>query len=538
MVSQMQFQYETIGNKNYLIATLADAGDLINYQLQMLVNNEVPNILPVTKRQMNEDIQLCYQVSSKLSLAQATSRSKITRDGFIKLIEGSISALNELGEYHLVNTGIIFDENYIFIKPGNFKPSFVYLPIYNEDAGIAPFKEFLLGLIVQSKVEITGDNFVQIMLETLNSPTLSLQELTKAIKNFSGVSASLHQQQPIKAPVIKSAPQAVQMETPVSIDIPEPPIDSPIIAPMAKPKFMDKLKKKSHQEKPQNDNNHKQNNKETKEPHPKRNLFLIIQIGMLAIIVSLVVSGSLNDPATGLMNYSYLLGCLIPAVGIDFVLYREWFKNDDKKATATKSKIKRSAVNNMKSGVAIPNKPEISVPKQTPPVAPKIPVAKEHQMQKPPIQTPVAMGQTATGADPRVTPSVAAAVTAEPDATYTVPVNKIESDDTFIMSDGVTMGAYLEYYDNGLLMKIKLDKPSIIVGRLSSQVDHLISNKKVGKIHAEFISENGIYFVKDYNSTNGTYINGSIQRIPGNSPVQISNGDRITLADFDLKLRC
>ena len=100
------------------------------------------------------------------------------------------------------------------------------------------------------------------------------------------------------------------------------------------------------------------------------------------------------------------------------------------------------------------------------------------------------------------------------------------------------MSAYLEYYENGQLTRIPLDKPSVLVGRLKGQVDFAVANPKVGKVHAEFINQDGLIYVKDLNSKNGTYINGNGQRIGNNMPYPLSNNDRVTLADSEFTVRC
>jgi hypothetical protein len=241
--------------------------------------------------------------------------------------------------------------------------------------------------------------------------------------------------------------------------------------------------------------------------------------------VALAVSGKLNNPETHSLNFSYLLGCLIAAAGLDFVLYREWF-NKDGKETSQKpapAKNKKPPAKPAAAGIALPGRPAIPeplaapVPRPTPPPAPITPPA---QAAPPtPAQAPAALPKAA-------------------DPFRSAPARSLESDDTVVLYDDVSAEACLEYYDNGLLMRIKLDKPSVILGRMSSQVDHVSNYKKIGRIHAEFICDGGNYFVKDYNSTNGTYINGNTQRIPGNTPQQIFNGDKITLADIEMTLRC
>ena len=114
---------------------------------------------------------------------------------------------------------------------------------------------------------------------------------------------------------------------------------------------------------------------------------------------------------------------------------------------------------------------------------------------------------------------------------------EISPESDFILSANVD-GAYLEYFENGLSTKIKLTKENFMIGKLRGQCDFTLSNNKISKMHAEFITRGTDYFVKDYNSTNGTYINGSNQRIASNAEYQIFNGDRITLANVDMTFRC
>ena len=117
-------------------------------------------------------------------------------------------------------------------------------------------------------------------------------------------------------------------------------------------------------------------------------------------------------------------------------------------------------------------------------------------------------------------------------------MSDFESEDTVVLDDNSAEGAYLEYFENGLSTKIKLTKENFMIGKLRGQCDFVLSNNKISKMHAEFITRGTDYFVKDYNSTNGTYINGSNQRIASNAEYQIFNGDRITLANVDMTFRC
>mgnify|MGYP000412044896 CR=1 FL=1 len=112
------------------------------------------------------------------------------------------------------------------------------------------------------------------------------------------------------------------------------------------------------------------------------------------------------------------------------------------------------------------------------------------------------------------------------------------SDNTELLAVDNSGAAYLEFYQDGVVNRISLDRPSILIGRLRGEVDYVVNNSKVSKIHAEIICRGGCYFIKDYNSGNGTYINGSGKKIPSNVEQRVYNNDRISLANSEFVLKC
>lgn len=76
---------------------------------------------------------------------------------------------------------------------------------------------------------------------------------------------------------------------------------------------------------------------------------------------------------------------------------------------------------------------------------------------------------------------------------------------------------------------IKVDKNSILVGRMGRFVDHIIDNNAVGKVHAEILHEDDSYFIMDCSSRNGTYLNDD--RIKPNTKVKVNNNDVIRFAN-------
>lgn len=74
-----------------------------------------------------------------------------------------------------------------------------------------------------------------------------------------------------------------------------------------------------------------------------------------------------------------------------------------------------------------------------------------------------------------------------------------------------------------------LNKFPYILGKCHEQVDGVIYSDAVSKVHAEFIEKQGVLYVADMSSTNGTYVNH--KRIASNQWVSLRNGDHIQIAD-------
>lgn len=573
-----QFSYETIGNACHLVATFEGGKGVINYQLQMIDNNDIRNIIRANKRKKNEDVIVSYNITSKIALSQLDAKTKIPKKGLINIIEGALTAIEDVEEYQLVTSGIVFDEKYIYVNPGNYEPYFIYLPNSMEDSGIEPLRQLILSLIMGSKVEMTGDSFIQTLLDTLNKPGFSAKDLRKLCNDFKSNVSDFARNTIAKQPETKKeepqnyasagANQSGQSgmnsgyQNNVSPVTPVNPVRDIPNGGMKQTPNGSAFNIPGSNGKPQNKPEKKATNKTPKGEKPKgsskKSIFIVLQIVFLIAVIGVVLSGVLND-AEGNLNITYLFAVVMVVAVADFVIYREMFVNNKDKSEADNKKKKETSSNkgakNGKSSVptGIPGKMTGGIPG-------KMTSAGNGGMNKPnipggPVSKPISNPNPQPTPEPKPihnnnqnfnnSNQFGGGVKVEPPA-YATPtpvqsfdsMNGFESEDTVVMSDNVSGGAYLEYYENGLSTKIRLDKDSVMIGKLRGQCDFVISNNKISKMHAEFIKRGNEYFVRDYNSTNGTYINGSTQRIASNTEYQIYSGDRITLANVDLTLMC
>jgi hypothetical protein len=109
--------------------------------------------------------------------------------------------------------------------------------------------------------------------------------------------------------------------------------------------------------------------------------------------------------------------------------------------------------------------------------------------------------------------------------------NIVQRNDTILLQDSNCKYPCLKCLSDGINEEIKITKSGFVIGRLKDQVDHVMDNKAVGKVHAVITEKDGEYYIKDLNSRNGTYINNT--RIECNKEFPVKNGDTITIANRD-----
>lgn len=82
--------------------------------------------------------------------------------------------------------------------------------------------------------------------------------------------------------------------------------------------------------------------------------------------------------------------------------------------------------------------------------------------------------------------------------------------------------------------RIDINKPVFRIGKEKSYVDYFIGdNNTISRLHADIINRDNRYYLKDNNSTNHSYINGSM--VQGNQEAELFDGAVITLSNEDFE---
>lgn len=529
--------YEAEANGSSLVIDLPQEYPIVQYQMGMLEQNQLPHILTSRRYVRDGNTHLCYNVTAHIPLAQVVARKKLDKSEVLTLLGGITETLRELPEYQMPIKGLLLSEEWIFVRPGEFDPSLIYLPVWVDDDGLVSLREFVKDLVLNSRIGNTNDDFVQRLLELVNRSDLTTSvfgtELAK-LRASSSPSAPIAERKPIPervAPIpLKDLVQPAPVETADEnhrnkSPRPLPPTEKPLPATQLKPAKKTKKAGKEVSSLSVDSPEGKKKTGTTKESL----IFTAVQAIAILGVAFLFKSGFFASDGGGL-NVSYIAGMAIALLGLDVVLYRELFINSKRKKENVQSKEKKA------QATKVPISKPKSAPAPKPTYHPSASVASAHPAPAPipPLATPAQQsGEPASNITPP--PGVA------PYPIYIPAAEDDGGDEATVVIDGGESGVgsgYLEYFENGLAMRIHLTPGILRVGSRAKLVDHVLASQKVSKVHAEFTCEDGRYFVRDINSTNGTYINGSKQRIVSNQNVELHDGDRVRLADVELTFRC
>ena len=560
MQNEWEVSFENMGMSSYLAITFGAEARVISYQVEMITANEISHLLKASKRVINGRTAIYYNISSKIQLSRILERRKLRRDELLALIRGVLDAVKDGKEYQLTGNGFLMDAEYIYVDPDTCSPYFIYLPV-NRPAG-EDVQDFLRNLIVQGKIEMSSDNLIQVLLEALNQQPFSAETLKSCVGQFQSrreVKAvrppePARPPEPVRPVEMMQPPEGVMGGTPVtwnSSDLYREQQEEPAVTerrldletaeepvkPRKKGKPKAEKKKKIKREKGAP-------SQEEFDRESAKKKFLLPQAAVMVILAALVSFGAFTDENGAIALKNILAVVLIVAVG-EVILYREVYVNGKEKKTE-KSKGKEKTAREKERGSGRPSVPDRSRRQQEvseqvqPPVRRPEPVQQPARPEvspdfrpEPPVHQPhytYGSDKFQNGMGKRGYTPVQEPFSAAPEPDF--------SSETELWEGDAEDGAYLEYYVNGVMSRVKLNRPSTLIGRLSSQVDFAVSNPKVGKIHAEFLNQGGAIYVKDLNSKNGTYINRSGQRINSNIPYPLKDNDRISLADSEFTLRC
>ena len=117
----------------------------------------------------------------------------------------------------------------------------------------------------------------------------------------------------------------------------------------------------------------------------------------------------------------------------------------------------------------------------------------------------------------------------------TPPVLRSENVKPVNHSDRAVNGIKLVAMNAPSYFELVIDRENVLIGKKQEMVDKVIPfNRMISRKHCRISSIDGLYYINDEDSANGTFVNGV--RVNPGQRVQINHGDIVRLADSDFQI--
>lgn len=589
---------EKTETSQFVVAQFDSFEQLINYQVKMLTNNKIKYLLRATLQQMNNEINIYYDVSGKVSLREYKNSALLTDTQFLGIIKSVINADDEIEEFQLVNSGIVLSDEWAYVDIDGNNIEFVYVPNAGEPNDAGEVREFLLEIIKGNYVENTNQAFLSAAYALLSDANMSIIDLKELVYKFENgyekKSMQKNTQEDFGAGRTENAnredyAKEISMATKKTVKsmVPSKPsfmsksetAKSKINIPKSKNipsavslKTTEKFKAKRGNDMAGDMAEMHDESIEKKSTLPVT-LFVVGNIFVTAIVYKIYTMGLFVaenggfDPAKlGVVALAWIAVDVIAAKNIFFGKAEKTEKAKKEKVKKEKKvKTPKEKAVEPRTAVEVPNAkpetPKVFKPskKSEPPKAFTVPksveaaeafetpkpveIPKTAEKQKP-VEAPKPvevskLSETHTPDDLAEVIRVDNEQEIYHDKTVLMENSDFEDigyDETVLMVNSAPLG-YIERLENNVVEdKYIIKKDRIIIGRLRSQVDMTVLNPKVGKIHAEISHTDGKFYIRDICSKNGTYMGNSHDRIKTDCEYELKDGDRFKLADSEFQI--
>lgn len=581
----MNFTFENQGTNTYLVYNVKDEEQLDTMSLGMLTNNKIPGLAASIFTQMDTAKYIKYNVSAKISAKQFFAGA-VNKKRLIGVFSGIVDAMLSAEEYMIDTDTILLDMDYIFADVSTCETVLICLPLEGINSGNVEIGNFFKNIMFETQFDQTENcDHVAKIINYLNStPVFSLidfKTVLDGIRNRGTVDSEKIQQTSTKETERKVQRPNQKIEQSVMISsqqncYQQPSTQQPVYA--EAPVVQQAVPKRTVP---------------TQATRPS-----IPQIPKPSE-PQMQIPGKANIPAQEAetaapdkpMSMMYLLNHYNKENAAAYKAQKAAKKESknaaqnsmgniptDRPEKAKKTKEKKEKKGKQKNtqttvpGFAMPGQtPPVSnfaVPGQTPPAPGQASVT--------PDQSSVAAGFVVPGQSSQF------AVPQTPTANTQVPQPQVQQappvmgplgssgaipqshsgmtekfirssanfgETTVLSSGGVGETTVLSQTQLGVQQqpqpylvreknneRIPINKPVFRIGKERSYVDYFIGdNTAISRSHANIISKDGAFFVMDTNSTNHTYVNGTM--IQSNAEVSISSGTRIRFANEEFEFR-
>lgn len=558
----MSFTYENQGNNTYLVYKIGASDNVDTMSLGMITNNKIDGIVPTLFTQSDTDRFIKYNISAKVSAKEFLS-GVVNKKRLLGVFISVLKAIKSTEEYMIDARSLLIDLEHIYVDVSKCDAMLVCLPLVrqNESVNIPMFfKQIMFS--TQFDQNENCDYVAQIINYLNSTPVFSVDAFEKILMdidadnlNIAASKAVVGQQKPVQ-PQSQSQSQQPKPMQPAMNQLKNAQVQT----------NMPSQGKMQSQRETQSANNVVQPNQvnfavPNMNPQNQNRINNNVQMGTN-------ISGTYVETTSE--KQMSMFGLLTHYSKENKQIYerQKAQRKAQKEAEKNGAAMPGQNVKASNTSFAIPGQPpqQRPQPAQAQPqnVMPQQPQQQfvqpqrqftqsnqpQHQFaqpqpmpqaqQKPAQQVqpqPVQNQNTNTGmtGNPSVPPQILENMTRAGNFGETTVLGVgSEAGETTVLgtSQAQIIKPYLLRIKNN--ERIELNKPVFRIGKERSYVDYFVSdNTAVSRSHANIINKDNEFYIVDTNSTNHTYVNGSM--IQSNVETKIEHGTKIRLANEDFE---
>ena len=480
--------------EEYTCKYLLDAADVVDTKVDMGMSGRFPQIIPYTLEEKEGQRTFVYQIGERMQMTEFLKK-EINKKQMLTLLYNVLSALETFGMNMISLSYVAKDIQYIFVNPETLEVSFIVAAVDKEITDLNEVRDFVKAIICDATYfEMDRDNYVARLISFTNRRgTFSISDMKKYVDNLlldMGIHIEEEKKQEVKenktaadkvsrVGVMQNQAKMSQPVSPMSNGQPMPgrPMPMPNGQPMpGRPMPMP-----------------------NGQPMPNRPMPMQM--------------GPDGKPVAPMPNGQPMPNRPMPMQ-----------MGPDGKPVAP-----------MPNGQPMPNRP---MPMQMGPDGkPVAPMPNGQPMPNRPM--PMQMGPDGKPIVPPVSPMNGAAPMPEkkPEAAPVPPMPEKKPEAAPVppmpeqKTDAPKPQAPVPYLlRTATNEKIYINKPEFAIGRSATKADYTVTdNSDVSRIHCIIERKNGVSYIKDNQSTNGTYVNG--KNIAGQENVFLTNNAKVSLGD-------
>ena len=554
----MSFTYENQGNNTYLVYKIGASDNVDTMSLGMITNNKIDGIVPTLFTQSDTDRFIKYNISAKVSAKEFLS-GVVNKKRLLGVFISVLKAIKSTEEYMIDARSLLIDLEHIYVDVSKCDAMLVCLPLVrqNESVNIPMFfKQIMFS--TQFDQNENCDYVAQIINYLNSTPVFSVDAFEKLLMdidadnlNIAASKAVAGQQKPVQ-PQSQSQSQQPKPMQPAMNQLKNTQVQT----------NMPSQGKMQSQRETQSANNVVQPNQvnfavPNMNPQNQNRINNNVQMGTN-------ISGTYVETTSE--KQMSMFGLLTHYSKENKQIYerQKAQRKAQKEAEKNGAAMPSQNVKASNASFAIPGQPPQPAQAQPQNVMPQQPQQQfvqpqrqftqsnqpQRQFEQPqPMpqaqQKPAQQGQpqpvhnqnTNTGmtGNPSVPPQILENMTKAGNFGETTVLGVgSEAGETTVLgtSQAQIIKPYLLRIKNN--ERIELNKPVFRIGKERSYVDYFVSdNTAVSRSHANIINKDNEFYIVDTNSTNHTYVNGSM--IQSNVETKIEHGTKIRLANEDFE---